>query len=80
SSVDTHTEERILQGLKDVTAARTSILISHRVSTVRHADEILVIQDGRIVERGGHAALLAQGGVYAQMHARQQLEDELEGQ
>jgi ATP-binding cassette subfamily B protein len=80
SSVDTHTEERILDGLRDVTAARTSILISHRVSTVRHADEILVIQDGRIVERGGHAALLAQGGVYAQMHARQQLEDELEEQ
>ena len=78
SSVDTHTEERILQGLRDVTATRTSIIISHRVSTVHHADEILVIDEGRLVERGTHDALLALGGVYADMHARQQLEDALE--
>lgn len=78
SSVDTHTEERILQGLKGVTATRTSIIISHRVSTVRHADEILVIDGGRIVERGPHEELLGLGGLYALMYARQQLEDELE--
>jgi len=78
SSVDTHTEEQILNALKEVTATRTSIIISHRVSTVQHADEILVITDGRITERGAHEHLLARGGVYADMYARQQLEDELE--
>ncbi|HOZ45337.1 MAG TPA: ABC transporter ATP-binding protein [Candidatus Hydrogenedentes bacterium] len=78
SNVDTHTEERILEGLRGVMAARTSIIISHRVSTVRHADEVLVIRNGRIVERGAHESLLTLGGVYADMYARQQLEDELE--
>jgi ATP-binding cassette subfamily B protein len=78
SSVDTHTEERILNGLKEVTTQRTSVIISHRVSTVRHADEIVVVDDGRIVERGTHADLLALGGAYAAMHARQQLEAQLE--
>jgi len=78
SSVDTHTEELILQGLKDVTAARTSVIISHRVSTVQHADQILVIKEGRLVEQGGHEQLLALGGVYAAMYQRQQLEEALE--
>jgi len=78
SSVDTDTEERILKRLEEVTTARTSILISHRVSTVQHADAIFVIEDGRLVERGTHRELLALGGVYAKMYARQQLEDELE--
>lgn len=78
SSVDTHTEERILQGLRTFMAARTSILISHRISTVREADHILVVDDGRIVEQGKHEYLITQGGLYAAMHRRQLLERALE--
>ncbi|MBM3288718.1 MAG: ABC transporter ATP-binding protein, partial [Candidatus Hydrogenedentes bacterium] len=78
SSVDTHTEEQILHRLVEVMRGRTSIVISHRVSTVRDADLILVLRDGRIVERGAHDELLAMCGHYAEMHERQLLEDELE--
>ncbi|GMV90708.1 MAG: ABC transporter ATP-binding protein [Candidatus Hydrogenedentota bacterium] len=78
SSVDTHTEEEILQRLKEVMANRTSVIISHRVSTVRHADQIIVMEQGRIVERGTHAELTARGGLYAEMYERQLLEDALE--
>ena len=78
SSVDTHTEELILQRLKSVMAQRTSIIISHRVSTVRHADQILLLENGEIVERGTHDELIARGGHYAEMHERQLLEEELE--
>ena len=78
SSVDTHTEERILQGLKKVMASRTTFIISHRISAIRHADEILVLSDGAIVERGTHHDLVAQGGLYAEMYERQLLEEELE--
>jgi ATP-binding cassette, subfamily B, multidrug efflux pump len=78
SSVDTHTEEEILARLKQVMATRTSVIISHRVSTVRHADQILVLRDGRIIERGVHDDLVGLGGVYADMYQRQLLEDELE--
>lgn len=78
SAVDTHTEERILQGLRSVMSERTSLLISHRVSTVRDAHQILVLDEGRIVERGNHDQLLAQGGLYASMHQRQLLETALE--
>jgi ATP-binding cassette subfamily B protein len=77
SSVDTYTEEQILRELKDVMRNRTSILISHRVSTVKEADEIIVLDQGRIVERGTHADLLARGGYYAELHQRQLLEEEL---
>ena len=80
SSVDTRTEERILRGLKDVMATRTSVVISHRVSTVRHADLILVMDEGEIVERGTPDELLPRKGVYSEMYDRQLLEDELEAE
>ncbi len=78
SSVDTITEERILSGLAEVMRDRTTILISHRVSTVRKADHIFVLERGEIVEEGSHAALLATGGYYADLYQKQLLEEELE--
>jgi ATP-binding cassette subfamily B multidrug efflux pump len=78
SSVDTGTEERILKRLDAILRQRTTILISHRVSTVQHADQIAVLRDGRIVERGTHAELLARGDYYADLYNKQLLEEELE--
>jgi ATP-binding cassette subfamily B protein len=77
SSVDTDTEERILRRLRDVMRKRTTILISHRVSTVKEADQIIVVRDGRIIERGTHDSLLAHNGYYADLHQKQLLEEEL---
>jgi len=78
SSVDTHTEEAILSELRDVIKRRTTILISHRVSTVKEADRIFVLDGGRITEAGDHNELLVTGGIYAEMYRRQLLEEELD--
>lgn len=77
SSVDTYTEENILINLRRVMNSCTSIVISHRVSTVKHADLIVMLEDGRIVERGSHDELILRGGLYAGLCARQALEEEL---
>ena len=78
SSVDTLTEERILTSLTGIMRGRTVILISHRVSTVRQADRIVVLEKGRIVEQGTHAELVNAGGYYADLSSKQMLEEELE--
>ena len=78
SSVDTITEDRILHELAQLRAGRTTILVSHRVSTVRDADIIFVLAQGRVAEQGTHQDLLARGGYYADLHQKQLLEEELE--
>jgi len=77
SAVDTYTEEEILGRLKDVMRQRTSLLVSHRVSTVRDADQILLLDDGRIAERGTHDELVRRDGAYAALYRKQLLEEEL---
>jgi ATP-binding cassette subfamily B protein len=77
SSVDTHTEAEILRGLAGVMSARTSLIISHRVSTVKDADLIVVLKDGQIAEKGSHDSLLEQDGLYAELYRQQQLEEDL---
>jgi ATP-binding cassette subfamily B protein len=78
SAVDTYTEERILGNLRDVRKDRTTLVVSHRISTIRDADLICVMADGRIIERGTHDELLRLDGEYADLYERQRLEDELE--
>jgi len=77
SAVDTYTEEEILAGLRRVMRQRTSLIVSHRISTVRAADQILVLDEGQIVERGTHDDLIRQNGLYAERHRKQLLEEEL---
>ncbi|MGZ5449698.1 MAG: ABC transporter ATP-binding protein [Thermoanaerobaculia bacterium] len=78
SAVDTHTEERILHALRSIRKGRTVLIVSHRVSSVKDADHIVVLDDGKIVERGTHEQLLDRGGYYADLYRRQTIEDELE--
>lgn len=78
SAVDTYTEEKILSGLKDVRENRTTLIVSHRTSTVRDADLICVLEDGKIIERGTHEDLIKLNGEYADLYNRQLLEEELE--
>ena len=78
SSVDTHTAAEILAGLREVMRNRTSLIIAQRIATVKDADRIIVLHDGRIVEQGSHRDLLEQGGQYAAMYRRELLQSELE--
>ena len=77
SSVDTHTEDKILNHLREIMRGRTTIFISHRVSTVRNADSIAVLHQGRIVEQGTHDQLIARNGYYTDLYNKQLLEEEL---
>jgi ATP-binding cassette subfamily B protein len=77
SAVDTYTEEEILSRLRGVMRERTSIIVSHRISTVRDADLIFLLDQGRIAERGTHDELIRQNGLYAELHKKQLLEEEL---
>ncbi|MEG0326228.1 MAG: ABC transporter ATP-binding protein [Cellulosilyticaceae bacterium] len=77
SAVDTKTEEQILSNLKKVRVGKTNILIAHRISTVKHADKIIVLENGKIVEAGNHETLLAKEGIYSEMNNQQKLEEEI---
>jgi ATP-binding cassette subfamily B protein len=77
SAVDTNTEEEILKGLKEVMRERTSIIVSHRISTIKDADEIIVLDEGEIIERGTHESLLELQGQYYELYQKQLLADQL---
>lgn len=77
SAVDTHTEDEILNNLKEFMKDRTSIIISHRISTVKNADQIIVLENGKIAEQGTHKELLKRNGIYADLNSKQLLEEEL---
>ncbi|MGH9456443.1 MAG: ABC transporter ATP-binding protein [Thermoanaerobaculia bacterium] len=78
SAVDTQTEERVLRALESLRRDRTVLIVSHRVSSVKDADHIIVLEEGAVIERGTHDELVAFGGLYADLHRRQALEEELE--
>jgi ATP-binding cassette subfamily B protein len=75
SAVDTQTEEKILQSLKRIMKGKTSVIISHRVSSIKHADKIIVLERGKIVEQGNHESLISKQGLYAELHRKQLLEE-----
>lgn len=76
SAVDTETEEKILANLKKIMATTTAVIVSHRISSVQHADQILVLEDGKVIERGNHEELIAKKGYYFETYQKQLLEDE----
>jgi len=76
SAVDAKTEEKILEGLRDLRNDQTTIIIAHRISSLIHADEIIVLEDGKISERGTHEELLKNEGWYSEMYDKQQLEED----
>ena len=78
SSVDTYTEEKILNSLKENNVQQTKILISHRISSIKHAQQIYVLKGGEIIERGTHEELIAKKGFYAELYQKQLLEATLE--
>jgi ATP-binding cassette subfamily B protein len=78
SAVDTHTEAEILRGLRGALAGRTAVIASHRVSAVRDANQVIVLHECRVVERGTHASLISAGGPYSALLQRQQLEESIE--
>ena len=78
SSVDAQTEAEILHELRSILRDKTCLIISHRISAVKEADEILVLDEGQIIERGNHDQLVRQGGVYAELYQQQRLSEELE--
>jgi ATP-binding cassette subfamily B protein len=78
SSVDAQTEAEILQGLRSILKEKTCLIVSHRISAVKEADEILVLDEGKIIERGNHEELVRRGGVYAELYQQQRLSEELE--
>jgi len=78
SSVDAQTEAEILHGLRAFLKEKTCLIISHRISAVKEADEILVLDEGKIIERGNHEELVRRGGVYAELYQQQRLSEELE--
>jgi ATP-binding cassette subfamily B multidrug efflux pump len=77
SAVDTKTEEALLQRLRAIRSDKTTIIIAHRISTVQHADQIIVLDNGKIVERGNHAQLLEANGLYRNLYEKQLLEDQV---
>jgi ATP-binding cassette, subfamily B, multidrug efflux pump len=77
SAVDTHTEEEILRGMKQIMQNRTSLIIAHRISTIKDADEIIVLDEGRILQRGTHEELLEMKGLYYELYQKQLLEDKI---
>lgn len=77
SAVDTKTEEKILKKLKEVTKNRTTIIIAHRISTIKDADEIIVLDQGKIIERGNHEQLIALDGYYNSIYQKQLLEEKI---
>jgi ATP-binding cassette subfamily B protein len=78
SSVDAQTEAEILAGIRSLLKEKTCLIISHRISAVKEADEILVFEDGKIIERGNHQSLIRRSGVYAEICEQQRLSEELE--